>query len=140
MALATACLFYQSRVHGMLDDTAAHASIVRSTMVFHASIASPAEGCCTALQLTPSCACLPSSLSAVFQHFFLSQLRVFSRVPVVVGTIINRVTCHPTDLAAKLWLDCGAGASKQQTAAAAAAGQQGGTVPSAMAFETLLED
>jgi hypothetical protein len=64
---------------------------------------------------------------------------VFSRVPVVVGTIINRVTCHPTDLAAKIWLDCGAGSNVQQPAAAAAA-QQKEVVPSAMAYETLLED
>jgi hypothetical protein len=64
------------------------------------------------------------------------QLRVFSRVPVVVGTVINRVTCHPTDLAAKIWLDCGAGSNVQHAAAA----QQGEVVPSAMAYETLLED
>uniref|UniRef100_A0A383WKX8 Uncharacterized protein n=1 Tax=Tetradesmus obliquus TaxID=3088 RepID=A0A383WKX8_TETOB len=71
------------------------------------------------------------------------QLQVFSRVPVVVGTVINRVTCHPTDLAAKIWLDCGAGSSVEQAAAAAAAAaaaQQGEVVPSAMALETLLED
>ncbi|KAF6257028.1 exoribonuclease [Scenedesmus sp. NREL 46B-D3] len=68
------------------------------------------------------------------------QLRVFSRVPVVVGTVINRATCHPTEPVAKLWVDCGMGSSVQQTAAAAGAAQQGEAVPSAMAYETLLED
>jgi hypothetical protein len=83
-------------------------------------------------------ACLSACLRPRF--FLPQQLRVFSRVPVVVGTIINPVTCHPTDLAAKLWLDCGAGSGVQQTAAAAAAGERAEVVPSAMAYETLLED
>jgi hypothetical protein len=90
---------------------------------------------------------VPAFLPIYLLRSHFNQLRVFSRVPVVVGTIINPVTCHPTDLAAKLWLDCGASTSVQQTgaaaaapAAAAAAGDKGQVVPSAMAYETLLED
>jgi hypothetical protein len=86
--------------------------------------------------------CVPAFLPIYLLRSHFNQLRVFSRVPVVVGTIINPVTCHPTDLAAKLWLDCGASTSVQQTgaAAAAAAGDKGQVVPSAIAYETLLED
>jgi hypothetical protein len=92
---------------------------------------------CRATDVYFMTACLPVYLLHVLSH----QLRVFSRVPVVVGTIINHVTCHPTDLAAKLWLDCGAASSVQQTAAAAAAeGEEAEVVPSAMAYEILLED
>lgn len=68
------------------------------------------------------------------------QVRTFSKLPVVVGTYINRVTCHPVDVAAKLWLECGwAGSGVQQAAAPAVAAPQQ-LVPSAMAYETLLED
>ena len=66
-------------------------------------------------------------------------MQVFSRVPVVVGTYINRVTCHPEDVSAKLWVVCGAAGEVEHPAAqTAASGQE--TVASAMMYENLIED
>lgn len=67
------------------------------------------------------------------------QVQVFSRVPVVVGTYINRVTCHPEDVSAKLWLACGAEGEVKYAAAQTTPAAQD-VVPSVMAYEALVED
>lgn len=68
-----------------------------------------------------------------------AQVQVFSRVPVVVGTYINRVTCHPEDVSAKLWLACGAAGEVKYTAEQTTTQLQN-VVPSVMAYESLIED
>lgn len=84
-----------------------------------------------------------SSSCFKFQHasclflYHFSQVQVFSRVPVIVSTYINRVTCHPEDVSAKLWLNCGVAGLEVAQAPAAATAE---VVQSAMAYETLVED
>jgi hypothetical protein len=68
----------------------------------------------------------------------LLQLAMFVRVPVVVSTYINRVTCHPEDLSAKLWLPCGAVGVEH--AVAAATEQQQPIAASLVAYDSLIED
>jgi hypothetical protein len=64
----------------------------------------------------------------------------FSHVPVVVGSYSNRVTCHPEDVAAKLWVECGVAVAAAPAGAAAAAAAAAQVLPSAMVMETLFED
>lgn len=85
---------------------------------------------------------LPYSIHCIQWLLLIStgiQVQVFSRVPVIVGTYINRVTCHPEDVSAKLWLACGAAGEVERIAADTAVPEQE-TLPSVMLYENLTED
>lgn len=73
---------------------------------------------------------------------FALQIKQFTQFPVVVSSYSNRITAHPEDVSAKLWVQHGAaGASdavEGDTPVPGPPAEQ--LVPSAMAMETLFED